>query len=343
MPTCIYCGFSGRDKFAREHVIPYAFGRFQYALTLGCVCGECNHYFSKYLDSEFASESAESIVRFRHGLRDAESAERTRTVRAKANIPGPILGAKVLLRPDASAKSGIGNVYVPQVGLKNKDEADWRWYTLEDLNAEVMRTIEPGAGIRLFITSEADGEEETVKSKMREQEEKIRSKLRGLGLGPTVPISRESVPPNREFKTRVTCDFTFNMSRCVAKIAFNYLAYVLGENTSLLLRKEFDIVRKYVRDGAASEEPVVYFSQTPKFEQEPDKAPFVDGHIISAGADPTTEGIGCILSLFNAMSYRVVLCRKYDGVWFAPTAHSYDFQSNEVRSIPMSLLARPIL
>src|SRR5260370_11078031 len=156
MPTCIYCGFSGHEKFPREHVIPQAFGSFQKSLTLGCVCAECNRYFGKHLELRFATESAESIVRYRYGLRDLESAERTRTIRARANIPGPIQGAKVLLRPDSSEKSGIGNVYVPQLAIKNTDEPEWRWYTLPELDSEVMRTVEAGARIQLFFTSPAE-------------------------------------------------------------------------------------------------------------------------------------------------------------------------------------------
>jgi hypothetical protein len=331
MPTCVYCGFSGLAEFPREHVIPRSFGSFQNNLTLGCVCGECNRYFGKHLESWFASESVESIVRFRYGLRDTESAERTRTIRAKANVEGPILGARVLLRPDASAKSGIDNVYVPQVAIKNTNEAEPRWYTLQELNSDVVRTVEAGAGISLFVTSP-------------EEEQALRSRLRELGLGPTQQISRDKVLPRKDFKTRVTCDFDFNMSRCVAKIAFNYLAYVFEENTMLLLRPEFDTVRKYVRDGAPSEQPVVYFSKTPKFEQDSGKPPFVDGHVLAVGWDITNEKVVCALSLFNAMTYHVVLCRKYEGLWFAlQNAHTFDFETGEVRSVPVNLLTTPIL
>jgi hypothetical protein len=138
-----------------------------------------------------ASESAESIARFRYGLRDRKSAVRTQTVRARANVPGPIRGAKVLIRPDKTAKSGIGNVYVPQVGSKNPNEAEWRWYTLPELNSEVAQTVEPGAGLKFFLAAdEGEQDEEVAMSKMKEQEEEFRSRLRELGLrGETKHIS----------------------------------------------------------------------------------------------------------------------------------------------------------
>jgi hypothetical protein len=51
----------------------------------------------------------------------------------------------------------------------------------------------------------------------------------------------------------------------------------------------------------------------------------------------------CALSLFNAMTYRVVLRRKYEGLWFAlQSAHSFDFQTGEVKRIPLSVLVAAI-
>lgn len=162
------------------------------------------------------------------------------------NVPGPTLGAKVLLHPDASAKSGIGNKYVPQVAIKNKKSDEWRWHTAQDLNSDVVQTLEPGSTIKFLVTSPAE-------------EEEIRSRLRELGLGPTKTISRDQLQPQSKMKTRVTCDFGFSISRCVAKIAFNYLAHVLEENTRRLLQPEFDAVRNYVRYGSNPAQPIVCF------------------------------------------------------------------------------------
>jgi hypothetical protein len=259
-----------------------------------------------------------------------ESASRTRRVRAKINVPGPLLGAKVLLRPNAS-RNGIDIVYLPQVAFKIIDADDWKWYTEEDLTAEVLRPLQAGSAMRLLVSS-------------RLEEEKIRSRLRELGLGPTKQINRDEVPPRPDIKTRVTCDFNFNMSRCVAKIAFNYLAHVLEENTRLLLRHEFDALRDYVRYGSSAERPIVYFSERPNLEPTSNSPSFVDGHVVAVGWDITNENIGCALSLFSAMTYRVVLCRKYEGLWFAlQSAHSFDFGTVEVNRIPLGLVTTPIL
>lgn len=84
----------------------------------------------------------------------------------------------------------------------------------------------------------------------------------------------------------------------------------------------------------------VFFSEKPNFEQENNSHSLVDGHILAVGWDATNENIGCGLSLFSAMKYRVVLCRKYAGLWFPlKSAHSFDFRTNEAKRIPVSVLA----
>lgn len=310
-------------------MIPRSFGSFRNSLTLGCVCGECNRYFARHLELEFARESAESIVRYRHGLRDRESVLRTARVTARINVPGILCGAKVLLRPNTS-RNGIDIVYLPQVAFKTKDDENWKWYTEEELNSDALRALEQGSGLKLLVTSPTE-------------EERIRSRLRELGLGPTKAISRDQVQPRTDIKTRVKCEFDFNMSRCVAKIAFNYLVHALEENIGLLLREEFDAVRNYVRYGPNPEQPIVYVSEKPNFEDNR-RGSFVNGHILAVGWDITNENIGCGLSLFDAMTYRVVLCRKYRGIWFAlHRAHSFDFETGNVGTVPLSLLPSPIL
>jgi hypothetical protein len=329
MSICVYCRFSSTDKFPREHVIPQSFGALKHNLTLGCVCGECNGYFAKHMELQFARETPESIARFRHGLRDMESASRTTRIIATINVPGPLFGAKVLLRPNA-ARNGIDTVYLPQVGIRNGKGDDRTWYTLEDLTAEVVQTLKPGVVITVLVTPE--------------EEEILRARLRELGLEHTKTISKDPIPPRSDIKTRVKCDFDFNMSRCVAKIAFNYLAYALGENVPRLLQRDFDPVRNYVRYGSSCEQPIVYFSSKPRLDNENGSRAFVDGHIVAVGWDITNENIGCGLSLFNAMTYQVTLCRNYAGLWFPlKSGHAFDFKAARVYSIPLDLLPAPIL
>lgn len=330
MSTCVYCRGSRPGRFPREHVVPKSFGSFRHNLTLGCVCGDCNLYFSKQLELQFARESAESIVRFQHGLRDEVAGNPNSRLTARVNVPGPMFGAKVLLYPNAT-RNGIEIVYAPQVAFQTKNSEEWKWYAEEDLNSEVLRTLEQGSQVKYLFTSPAE-------------EERLRSRLSELGLPSGKPVRRDAISPQPELRTRVRCHFDSNIARCVAKIAFNYLAYVLGEDLRLLLRGEFDGVRNYVRLGSNPEKPVVYFSESPKLEKKEREGSLVDGHILTVGWDATNENLVCGLSLFNAMTYRVLLCHKYGGVWFSlNSTHLFDFQTNEAKKSPLSLGPAAIL
>ncbi|HEU5414249.1 MAG TPA: hypothetical protein VFW31_10855 [Candidatus Angelobacter sp.] len=65
---CIYCRQS-ISRPPREHVIPFAFGSFERAPVLHCVCARCSHFFSSELERVFARRSGEGYARLYSGLR----------------------------------------------------------------------------------------------------------------------------------------------------------------------------------------------------------------------------------------------------------------------------------
>jgi len=67
---------------------------------------------------------------------------------------------------------------------------------------------------------------------------------------------------------RVTYTFDTIIRRCIAKIAFNYLAYALSEDTRLLLRDDFDAVRTFVRDGVIQHTEIVAVIGSPRLTEE---------------------------------------------------------------------------
>jgi hypothetical protein len=232
-----------------------------------------------------------------------------------------MFGAKVVLRPNA-ARDGTEITYLPQVAIQRKSSEEWEWYLPEDLNSKIVQTLGPGAGIKYFFTSP-------------DELEQLRSRLRDLGLPPGMVVKHDRIPPQTQLKARVTCQFNSNLARCVAKIAFNYLAYVLEEDTGILLRQDFDAIRNFVRHEQNPGSGFIYFSGTPRFDPEERKGSLVDGHLLVLGWDTENESIICGVSLFNAMTYRITLSRKYSGVWFTlGSAHSFDCQSKETKRIP---------
>jgi hypothetical protein len=163
--------------------------------------------------------------------------------------------------------------------------------------------------------------------------------MREVGFTPnTKHVSRGTILPQPEMTARVTYLFDSVIRRCVAKIAFNYLAYAVGEDTRLLLRSDFEVVRRFIRDEVIQQEEIVFIVGNPRLTEESRRGSLVDGHMIAVGWN-AGEHILCNLSIFNAMTYQVVLCRRYQGVWFPLTnAHSFDLATKQARALPGHLL-----
>jgi len=322
--TCIYCRRASSKSFPAEHVIPRSFGLFRNGLTLHCVCGECNQFFANHLELHFGRETGESVVRFQYGLRDKVAGYPRSRLTATVKAPGPIFGAKVLLAPNLQA-NGMEIIYLPQVGFAEENSEGWVWYLAEELSVDVIRALKPRSRVQYFFTSPAE-------------EEQLRARLRELGFtAATQHIRRDTILPRPELTTRVTYLFDTIIRRCVAKIAFNYLAYVLSEDVRLLLREDFEVVRNFVRNGTLAEHTIVAPIGAPRLTEESRKGSLLDGHMISVGWS-ADENILCNLSIFNAMTYQVALCRQYQGIWFAlGSVHSFDLRTKDAKRLPADL------
>ena len=197
-------------------------------------------------------------------------------------------------------------------------------YLPEELNSEIIRVLRPGSRVQYFYTSPAE-------------EEELRARLRDLGFPATQHIRKDTILPQPEMTTRVSYLFDTIIRRCVAKMAFNYLAYALSEDSRLLLRADFDRVRTFVRDGTLAEDEIVSPIGSPRLTEESRKGSLVDGHMIGVGWS-ADENILCNLSIFNAMTYQVLLCPKVSGTLVCvASVHSFDFKTKEAKRLPADL------
>jgi hypothetical protein len=106
----------------------------------------------------------------------------------------------------------------------------------------------------------------------------------------------------------------------------------------LLLRDDFDTVRTFIRDGVIPQNEIVAVIGSPRLTEESRKGSLVDGHMIGVGWS-VNENILCNLNIFNAMTYQIALCRKYQGLSFAlSSVHSFDLNTKEARKLPGDLL-----
>ena len=320
VPTCIYCRSTSSKRYPAEHVIPVSFGRFGGGLTLHCVCGDCNQFFANHLELHFARETGEGVVRFDYGLRVKKAGHRGSRLTVRVKSPGPIFGARVLLAPYAQ-QHGKEIIYLPQVGFADENSKEWAWHLSEELTPEIIAALKPRSRVQYFYSSPVELE-------------RLRARLRELGFPATQHIRKDAILPQPEMTASVTYLFDTTIRRCIAKIAFNYLASVLEEDTRFLLREDFDAVRNFVRHGTLAENEIVSVSGSPRLTKESRKGSLVDGHLIGVGWNED-EGILCNLSVFNAMTYQVALCRKYQGRWFAlGSVHSFDLSTRETKKHP---------
>lgn len=125
--------------------------------------------------------------------------------------------------------------------------------------------------------------------------------------------------------------------RCLAKIAFNHLAYVTGQRFDFLGTSDFDEVRNYIRYGTSLDQNnrgLVLIGSTEAQLGFSSPAPVGGGHLIITAWDASNYAIISHLSIFGALGYRVILCRNYGGVWFdILKGHYFDLRNRQAREV----------
>jgi len=124
-----------------------------------------------------------------------------------------------------------------------------------------------------------------------------------------------------------------NIRRCIAKYALNYLACVC--NSRFALATEFDAVRAFARYGNLPDDGIVKSHFNPiLFDDESTKRQ-TDGHLIAISWDNALEVLTCQVSIFNYITYDVVLCRELKSLLWRPirSGHHYDLTDRTVKPL----------
>jgi hypothetical protein len=252
----------------------------------------------------------------------------------KVGQPGPWFGATVVLEPDRTGE-GIEPVLVPQIALRWKAEPEWVWILEKDLNESSMapyRKPQPGTlDIRILAPLASD-------------QERLIEKLKGFGVNFLKQGVLEQPSPDADGKVRleIAAQVDDTIFRAIAKIAFNYTAWVHG--AAFVLNSDFDGIRNYIRYGtqpwwAPAVRPFrgpILADDMPHFRQ-------TNGHLVTVDWNASTCGILAQVSLFNSITYYVGLCANYSGLWVSSlrSGHHFDIESREIsalRSASLNLL-----
>lgn len=320
--TCIYCRTVVRGRVPREHVIPQAFGKFRNNFVLRCVCGSCNHYFSEELELFLARDSGEALLRLRYGLKSASEAHELKRTRVslRVDLPGPWLGAHIILKADTSGQK-VESELVPQVAFRKKPKGEWVWFTEDQLTGpEVVEMYKKDVEIRIVGPSAA-------------ATERLRCKLERLGVRfKQQGVLDQPITDAGNIQAQMLYRIDEVIFRGIGKIAFNYLAH--AQSPRFALEKDFDPIRKYVRYSCKSSWPQVIASTRPILSGDTQLWRQTNGHLIVLDWNKSGKGIVAQVSLFNSITYHVLLCQDYSGLWRPlQSGHHFDIETREISSL----------
>lgn len=325
MAACIYCLEDKEPaEFNAEHVLPRAFGTFENNLTLHCVCVACNGYFGRQLELFFSRGSWEAYLRYSNRLKPLEELGEIRSDRLVVTLaePGDWHGVKVcFVEQDDECVVELE----PQVGFLSKTSGDWVFLTERELDddpqALANENLDKETAIKLFVPSE-------------EAQARLTAKLTGLGisfraLGRLSPLSASDGTAPVQVKTLLDTV----AHRCIAKIAFNYLAWKHG--AQFALRPDFNVIRSFIRIGTTPSYPLLVADMSPILGDDLPALRQTNGHLITLNWSLSGKDIVSQVSLFNAITYAVSLSRDFSGIWWQDlrSGHHFDITRRRITEL----------
>lgn len=328
---CIYCTEEKSDSLfkKREHVIPQGFGKFapDNLILRGSVCDDCNQFLGDEIELFLCRDTFESVERLRHGMKPKEPLRDRKRIKSKVGT-GRLKG--VIVREKGLGKSGRIDVEKPiQAGFYHIQRGDYDYFELKDVPS-AKTLVERGYDIKNPILIAEPGEE------MDGLISKLNTLEFDLSYNPELieqPSTDETVP----VETDVILDKTIMRGYC--KIAFNYLAYVVGN--SFVLQSDFNDIRRFIRNGEGESgkfldvnlPPILYEDQWLK----KIGAKVTQGHL--ATVDWQGNKIISKVSLFNIYTFGIRLCQDFKGIWRPiKSGHHFDVEKNKVTKLLSSPL-----
>jgi hypothetical protein len=214
---------------------------------------------------------------------------------------------------------------VPQVAFKSA--SDWIWIAEPNLTQAKVEAIS-GHELEAKIICNSD-----------EEFERLAARLEALNLTSAI-LSRQEISsfPVEGFRVKVEYVLDHVMARCVAKIAFNYLAWTMGP--SFLMNPSFDEIRAYILRGEFGPGQSFFsIRETSILLEEQAGSKVTNGHVMAINWGLVPDQIIGYVSLFNSVPYSVVLSHKYVGLWLdLRVGHHFDVKTKKIsRLVPMRI------
>jgi hypothetical protein len=293
---CIYCLRDLSDSdFSTEHVLQQSLGKFRNNLTLpDLVCADCNNYFGRTIDLMLGRGSMEAVLRLNYGVQPPEKVRHLRRnrVRFTWNTDGDWAGL-ILERVVESGRLVVRPI--PQVGFA-KTTGTGLMYVSEEILADnslpLPDRIDPQRPPFIVANSE-------------ETRGRLVHLLETRGI--TFKPGREILWPAKGAQTlsvKVEGRIDTSILRCVAKIAFNYLAWIAGRD--LLIEPAFCPTRRFIRYEENPGYPVVVVDEQPILIEDLPRKRQTIGHLVTVDWTIDQRSIFSQVSLFNHARYRII-------------------------------------
>lgn len=323
--TCIYCCKpKERNAFNKDHVIPRCFGSFDSAgfTLINTVCWDCNQYFGDTLELSLGRDTLEGVARYSYEIFPGGKPKYRRLI-LKIDRPGPLFG--MLVSPKPQILEGLPEIeLLNQVGFFNTRTEAYEYVPESDIpkSEELEKQGFDFRNKEIKLVGDQDG---------------IRERLAKLGY-PNSYIKNEELFRSPEEKKNIPVSVKSKIDRTIsrgmAKIAFNYLAYVTSK--TFVLGRDFERIRRYIRYDEGDFDDIFRADKVPILRKE--KATgrrILDGHIIVM--DWNGDDLVCTLSIFNSLvqiTYYFWLCRGFRGFWIpACYGHYFNVGQGSIRPL----------
>jgi hypothetical protein len=278
-----------------------------------CVCRQCNQFFGDELEVRFARGAFEGMLRYQSGVKTPETgAVHLPYVRLTVPDGNDWSGLRLRLMYE---ESGLRVHPVPQVAFFDSSQERWVYVTEDEIDAGWPSEHPDLKKSRMRIYAGSPEGHAIIVQKLSEN-------------GVTFHKEGDLIPPqglleNPQVWVEVTFTINQGIRRCVAKYAFNHLAFVCG--AEFVLGPDFDVIRRFIRQGGPTPHPVVVESFRPILHDDLRLARQTNGHLLTLDWAPSGVDLVGQVSLFNYVTYHVSLCCQFGGSLWRPIRNGLHF------------------
>lgn len=221
----------------------------------------------------------------------------------------------------------------PQVGLLN-DKKEWEFFTKEDLGdskkVEQAKNYHKNEKQIFILAPSAEAHDQMIKFLRDKDIIKTYNEKTRMGL-PEKALTAEN-----KIVIHAIGMIDSEIQRAIAKIAFNYLAKIKGEE--FVLKSCFDTIREFINGNLKGkfvipqEQPILY-NDTKQFRT-------FDGHIFIV----EREGVALVsrVTLFNGLIHKILLAANLGPILY-PISSGHAFDVHTAKFIPMVGVSKNLL